>query len=98
LSTFIVFSVVRRGSNFALTNPSMEVLYTVLSREDKYKAKSLIETFLYRAGDQIAAWSYAGLTALGVSLTGIAWAGVPVSLVFLFLGVWLGRREREMAT
>jgi hypothetical protein len=27
-------------------------------REDKYKAKNSIDTFVYRAGDQIGAWSY----------------------------------------
>ncbi|MEP6692829.1 MAG: MFS transporter, partial [Gemmatimonadaceae bacterium] len=52
LACFVAFSVLRRGSNFALTNPSMEVLFTVVGREDKYKAKSFIETFVYRAGDQ----------------------------------------------
>src|SRR5204863_564756 len=48
-----VFVVVRRAGNFAFTNPSMEALFTVVSREDKYKAKSFIETFVYRGGDQL---------------------------------------------
>src|SRR5579864_663987 len=73
LAIFVVFSVLRRGTNFSLTNPSMETLFTVVPREDKYKAKSFIETFVYRAGDQVAAWTYAGLTFLGLALTGIAW-------------------------
>ncbi len=97
LATFVVFSVARRGTNFGLTNPSMEVLFTVVSREDKYKAKSFIETFVYRAGDQIAAWAYAGLAALGLGLAGIAWLAMPMSGIFLAIGVWLGRRQAEMA-
>ncbi|HEY3065772.1 MAG TPA: MFS transporter [Methylomirabilota bacterium] len=93
LSTFVVFSVVRRATNFGLTNPSMEVLFTVVSREDKYKAKTFIETFVYRAGDQLAAWGYAGLAALGFGLAAIAWLAVPLSAIFMALGVWLGREQ-----
>lgn len=93
---FVTFSVIRRGTNFALTNPSMEALYTVVSREDKYKAKNFIETFVYRAGDQIAAWSYAGLAALGFSPTLAAWPGALSAVAFLMLGVWLGRRHRTL--
>ncbi|MDQ6830431.1 MAG: MFS transporter [Gemmatimonadota bacterium] len=98
LATFVVFSVLRRGTNFALTNPSMEALFTVVSREDKYKAKSFIETFVYRAGDQLGAWGYAGLAALGFGLAGIAGAAVPLSALFLGVGVWLGRRQSELAS
>ena len=60
-----VFTVARRGSNFAITNPAMEVLFTVVPREDKYKAKNIIETFVYRGGDQVGAWIYAGLAGSG---------------------------------
>lgn len=97
LPTFVALSVLRRGSNFSLTNPAMEVLYTVVSREDKYKAKNFIETFVYRAGDQIGAWAYAGFAALGLSLSAIAWASVPMSIVFLIVGWRLGRKESELA-
>ena len=97
LATFVVFGVARRSIEFMLTNPSRKILFTVISREDKYKANSFIETFVYRTGDQITSWSYAGLTALGLTLTGIAWVAVPLSAVYLALGVWLGRKQKEMA-
>ncbi len=61
-----VFTVLRRGGNFAVTNPAMEVLFTVVKREDKYKAKNVIETVVYRSGDQIGGWAYRGLAALGI--------------------------------
>ena len=88
--------ILRRAGNFALTNPGMEVLFTVVPREDKYKAKSFIETFVYRGGDQVGAWTFAGLTALGLGLTGISWVAVPMSAVWLGLGVWLSRRQGAM--
>jgi AAA family ATP:ADP antiporter len=92
-----VFTVLRRGGNFAVTNPAMEVLFTVVKREDKYKAKNVIETVVYRSGDQIGGWTYRGLAALGLSLTGISYVGVPLSVVFLGLGLWLGWRQAELA-
>jgi AAA family ATP:ADP antiporter len=97
LGAFVVFNVLRRGSNFALTNPAMEVLFTVVPREDKYKAKSFIETFVYRSGDQIAAWTYAGLAAIGMSRTALAWPAAALSALFLVVGIWLGRRQTRLA-
>jgi AAA family ATP:ADP antiporter len=97
LSTLVVFTVLRRGTNFGITNPAMEVLFTVVSREDKYKAKSFIETFVYRAGDQVAAWTYAIFAAVGLGASGSAFAAVPFALVWLVLGLWLGRRQTQLA-
>jgi AAA family ATP:ADP antiporter len=89
--------VLRRSANFALTNPAMEILFTVVPREDKYKAKNFIETFVYRGGDQLAGWVYAGLGALGLGLAGISFAAVPISALWLALALWLGRRQSELA-
>jgi ATP:ADP antiporter, AAA family len=96
-ATVAVFTVLRRGGNFALTNPAMEVLFTVVKREDKYKAKNVIETVVYRTGDQIGGWSYSGLAALGFGLSGISYLAVPLSVIFLGLALWLGRRQAELA-
>jgi AAA family ATP:ADP antiporter len=97
LSTLVVFTVLRRGTNFGITNPAMEVLFTVVSREDKYKAKSFIETFVYRAGDQIAAWTFAIFAAIGLGASGSAFAAVPFAIVWLLLGLWLGKRQSQLA-
>jgi ATP:ADP antiporter, AAA family len=95
--TLAIFTVLRRASNFALTNPAMEVLFTVVPREDKYKAKNIIETFVYRGGDQLGAWVYAGLAAVGLSLAGISFAAVPLGVIWLFLGLWLGKKQAVLA-
>lgn len=96
-ATLVAFVVLRRGTNFGITNPAMEVLFTVVSREDKYKAKSFIETFIYRAGDQIGAWTYALFAVLGLGVSGAAYAAVPFALIWLALGLWLGRRQVQLA-
>ncbi|HEY9229118.1 MAG TPA: MFS transporter [Gemmatimonadaceae bacterium] len=95
--TLSVFLVLRRASNNALTNPAMEVLFTVVPREDKYKAKNIIETFVYRGGDQVSAWLYTGLVALGLSLAGISFVAVPLAGVWLVLALWLGRKQAFLA-
>jgi ATP:ADP antiporter, AAA family len=68
-----------------------------VKREDKYKAKNIIETFVYRGGDQIGAWTYAGLIAIGFGLTAISYAAIPLSLLWLALGLWLGRKQAILA-
>ncbi len=95
--TLSVFIVLRRAANFSLTNPAMEVLFTVVPREEKYKAKNFIETFVYRGGDQVSGWLFAGLSVLGLGLSGISFAAVPLSAVWLVGSVWLGRRHAVLA-
>ncbi len=97
LASIVPFQILRRAANFAITRPTREVLFTVLPREDRYKAKSFIDTVVYRLGDQVGAWSYAGLVALGWTLHDIALAAIPICLLWLGNAVWLGRREITMA-
>ena len=66
IAVLVVYQVLRRAGNFAFARPTREVLFTVVPREDKYKAKSFIDTVIYRIGDQVGAWSYAGLGFLGL--------------------------------
>jgi AAA family ATP:ADP antiporter len=98
MAVLVVYQVVRRAGNFAFARPSREILFTVVPREDKYKAKSFIDTVVYRLGDQVGAWSYAGLGMLGLGMTGIALVAVPISLVWLINGFWLGRRQQLLET
>jgi ATP:ADP antiporter, AAA family len=97
LSVLAVFQVLRRASTFAFMRPAREVLFTVLRREDKYKAKSVIDTFAYRVGDQLGAWSYRGLSALGLGLSSISFVAVPVIAVWCTITLWLGHRQRVLA-
>ena len=94
---FVVFQILRRAGNFAVAIPAREVLYTVLPRRDKYKAKNFNDTFVYRAGDQVGAWSFAGLGALGLSTAAMSLSMIPVAGLWLVVALWLGKRQREMA-
>ena len=97
LLAVMLFSIFRRAGNFALARPAREVLFTVLQREDKYKAKSFIDTAVYRAGDQVGAWSWAAMGAIGIPVALMAWVAVPLSLLWWVNSLWLGRRQRVIA-
>jgi AAA family ATP:ADP antiporter len=97
LTVLAVFQVARRASTFAFMRPAREVLFTVLRREDKYKAKSFIDTFGYRCGDQLGAWSYKGLQTFGLGLSAISYVTVPVVAGWCILGFWLGRKQHTLA-
>ena len=95
IAIFVAVQVARRVSNFSLARPAREILFTSVTREDRYKTKNFIDTFVYRAGDQLASWTYAGFIAAGLSLSGIAVVAVPVSCLWLILSIWLGRRHEK---
>jgi AAA family ATP:ADP antiporter len=97
IAALVVYQVLRRAGNFAFARPTREVLFTVVPREDKYKAKSFIDTVIYRAGDQVGAWSYAALGFLGLGMTGISVVAVPLSIAWLVNSLWLGRRQEKLA-
>jgi AAA family ATP:ADP antiporter len=98
LMTIAVFQVLRRSSNYAIARPCREMLYTVIPREAKYKAKNFIDTFVYRFGDQVGAWSYAALGALGLGAAAISMVAAPLAAAWLGVGLWLGRRQKELAS
>lgn len=99
IGVIVAFQVLRRAGNFAIARPVREVLFTVVPREDRYKAKSFIDTVVYRLGDQVGAWSFTGIQGLGLGSTGIAGAAVPLSVAWLVNSLWLGRaQERRRAS
>jgi AAA family ATP:ADP antiporter len=97
LAVFVVFQVMRRAGEYAFGRPAREILFTVVPPEDKYKAKNLIDTFVYRGGDQIGAWSYAGLSAIGMAVSTISLLAAPLSALWLTIAIWLGRRQLQLA-
>ena len=97
LSVLLVVQVIRRAGNYAVMRPVREMLYVVLSREEKYKAKNVIDTVVYRAGDAVSAWLYAGMRSLGIGLSGIALIAVPLALLWAWLSFKLGRQQTRIA-
>jgi AAA family ATP:ADP antiporter len=96
LAAVVVFTVARRVTNFALSRPAREALFVPLSRGEKYKAKNLIDTVVYRLGDQLGAWTNGLLIWLGFGVAGIAFSAVPLAALWLGLSLWLGARYRAL--
>ncbi|WP_200843686.1 NTP/NDP exchange transporter [Pantoea sp. 18069] len=88
--------IFRRSLDYAIARPAREVLFTVISREQKYKSKNAIETLVYRGGDAVSGWLSAALSALGVGLGGIALLAIPLSAAWCALCVWLARRQEVL--
>jgi len=97
LLTLVIFQIVRRAGNYALSRPARETLFTILGREEKYKAKNFIDTFVYRTGDALSAGLNGILGMMGLGVASVAWVAVPFALVWTVTGGWLGSRQKNMA-
>ena len=98
LFVVVVVQVTQRWMNFAIANPARQVFFTVVAREEKYKAKNLIDVVIYRGSDALYGWVFDGLQALGLKLGAIALCALPVVAGWLILSAALGRtQERRTA-
>ncbi len=93
LAVIGTFQVIRRGVEYAVTRPAREVIYTVVSREDRFKSKGFIDTFVYRLGDQVGIWSSTLFTSLGGSMASLA--AIGIALVWLVTALWLGGEQKK---
>lgn len=97
LGVVAVVQVLRRAGNYAVMRPAREMLYVVVGKEEKYKAKNFIDTVVYRGGDAVSAWVYAGLQTAGLSAGGICLLAVPLAGAWAWISYGLGRRQEQMA-
>lgn len=98
LIVLAVFQVGRRVGNYAITRPSREMLFTVLDREARFKAKPVIDVVIYRGGDVMTAWLFTLLAdKAGLGLTGIAMVIGGIAAAWAMIAVWLGRAYRLRA-
>ncbi len=96
LLVLLVVGVTRRAGEFAISKPVREALYTVVPREERYKAKGFIDTVVYRGGDAFSGWLVTALRGLGLGVSGIAFAALPVAAGWLAVSFWLGRRQAQL--
>jgi AAA family ATP:ADP antiporter len=88
----VIVYAVRRVADYAITRPCRDSLFTVVSREEKYQAKSLIDTFAYRGGDATSGSLHKLLVdGLGAGHSAVGWIGALISAVWTVLALGLGR-------
>ena len=97
LGMITAVQVGRRSANYGLSKPARDALYTVLPREEKYKAKAFIDTFVYRAGDAAGTGVDALIAGLGAGVGVVAPAAMAIGVGWMLLGAGLGRAHRREA-
>ena len=97
LGVLIVVQILRRAGNYSIMRPAREMLYVVLGREEKYKAKNFIDTVVYRGGDAVSAWVYDAMRSMGLSLGQIAFIAAPLAAVWALVAYRLGLRREQIA-
>jgi ATP:ADP antiporter, AAA family len=96
LAVLVVFQALRRVIEYALARPVREILFTVVSREEKYKAKNFIDTVIYRGGDALSGWLSSFLKGMGVSLAMVATLAIPLALGAAAVGWMLGKKQEQL--
>jgi AAA family ATP:ADP antiporter len=90
--------VLRKVLGYSLVRPAREILFTVVSREEKYKAKVCIDTVVQRLGDALAAGAFQVLDVqLALGVVGVAAVGCPLCLLWAGIAIYLGRWHKKLA-
>ena len=97
LMAVAVLDVVRRGLGFGFAKPSTDMLYSVVTPEEKYKTKNAIDTAVYRGGDVVGTWAVKGLSSLGMGMAAISVLMLPFAVVSALVALWLGRDYKRRA-
>jgi ATP:ADP antiporter, AAA family len=96
LAVLMIFQALRRVVEYALARPVREILFTVVSREEKYKAKNFIDTVIYRGGDALSGWLSSFLKGMGMSLAAVATLAIPLALGAAAVGWLLGKKQEKL--
>ena len=91
----MIFQAVHRATRYAISRPSRETLFSVVTPSEKYKAKPVVDVFLYRAGDATGAGIDATFAVLGMTLALVAASTVPLAGIWIALSIGLGRAQAK---
>jgi AAA family ATP:ADP antiporter len=97
LAVVIAFQALQRTANFAVSNPAREVLFTVVARDEKYKAKNVVDVVAVRGADAAGGWLFSALRSLGLELSAVSLAAIPIAAVCILLARALGRGQERRA-
>lgn len=95
LAALIAFEASFRAVQRGIMRPARETLFTTVPRAERYKAKAFIDTFVYRTGDALGSQTEGMLGRLGMGLAGLAWFAVPLAVIWMSLGLWLGYTQAK---
>ncbi len=91
----VVVQTLTRVVTHAINRPTRELLFTVVSTDEKYRAKNAIDTAGYRLGDLVSSFVYDGVKSVGAGATLLLGALGPLSIGWFFLAWILGREFKQ---
>ena len=92
LGVVMILQIIRRAGNYGMTRPAREMLFTLVDRETRFKAKPVIDIVAYRGSDMLMAWLFTGLTqGIGLGLAAVAGVGAGIAALWSLVGIYLGR-------
>jgi AAA family ATP:ADP antiporter len=97
LATLVAVQIARRGIQYGLERPSREVLFTVVSSEEKYKAKAFIDTVVFRGGDAAAIWAYDAVRSISPPAIVVTAAMLVVCAGWVGIALFAARRHTALA-
>ena len=89
----LIFSAVHRATRYAISRPSRETLFSVVTPSEKYKAKPVVDVFLYRFGDAAGAGIDGLFATLGLTLVWVAMSTAPLAAMWIALSIGMGRAQ-----
>ncbi len=98
--TGAALSALDNAFNYSINQSARETLYTVTSREEKYKAKAFIDMFVQRTAKSLGVGVNLLMTVLVASFAGVRYLSlvtIPLLVVWLMIVRYLGKSfdERE---
>ena len=94
----LLFQATHRATRYAISRPSRETLFSVVTPSEKYKAKPVVDVFLYRFGDAAGAGIDGMFAALGLTLAWVAMSTAPLAAMWIALSIGMGSAQlRKMA-
>ncbi len=96
LAVLIVFGTIGRAGEYAISKPARDILFTVVSREEKYKVKNFLDTAVMRGSGAVSGWLVEGLRLLGAGVTGLSFIAVPIAVLWTTTAYLLGQRQEQL--
>lgn len=92
----LLVQAIHRGTRYAVARPARELLFTVVRRRDKYRAKSFADTVCYRGGDALGTVADKAAGTLSVTVSTMPLFALPLVLLWGTVSVLLaiGQRRR----